>query len=118
MDDFIRYDYRDWLEQLRNAESLLPQDSDYRADIARAREQIENMRLRYRDDRNLIPKFDLFLDVVQKPLAETADQLQRDIQKLLDEQEFIMADEGEIPERFKAWVADYFTGLAEAEGTR
>jgi hypothetical protein len=29
-----------------------------------------------------------------------------------------MADEGDIPERFKVWVADYFTSLAESEGTR
>ncbi len=117
MDNFIQYGYREWLEQLRNAESLLPVDSDYRAQIGRVREQIENMRRQYLD-RDMTPKFDFFVDAVQEPLAETADQLQRDIQKLLDEQEFIMADEGDIPERFKVWVADYFTSLAESEGTR
>lgn len=117
MDEFVNQDYAEWVDRLRNAESLLPEDSEFRRDLTRLREQIETMRRAWRE-RQRLPQYDLFLEVVAQPLAETADGIQREIEKLLDEKEFVLADEGDIPERYRERVADYFRELSESESTR
>ena len=117
MDEFIGGEAQQWLEQLRTAESLLPQDSPFRRDVAGVREEIEGMRRMWRD-RALAPKYDLFLNMVERPLAETAGELQREIQRQMNEKEFVLVDDGDIPERYKDRVAGYFKGLAEAEGAQ
>ena len=87
-----------------------------RRDLAQLHEQIENMRRQWRNDNNMLPKYDLFIEVVQRPMAATAEAIQLEIQKRLNEEEFILVDEGDIPERFKEWVTDYFKDLSESEG--
>jgi hypothetical protein len=115
MRNWVSEDYDEWLDRLESAESLLPQDSEYRLDVARIREQIEAMRRLYRDGQ-VPPKFDLFLEMVAKPLVETAEELQNEIERQLSEKEFVLVDEGDIPERYRQRVADYFKGLAEGGG--
>ena len=114
MRDWIQGDYQEWLDKLRSAESLLPEESYYRDQIQGVREEIETMRREWKD-RSIPPKFDLFLQMVDKPLVETADQLQREIEKRMDEKEFVLVDEGEVPERYRERVAEYFKRLSETE---
>lgn len=111
---FAEEDYLRWLERLRNAEALLPQDLPYRTQVGRIREEIEAIRRQWRERANA-PRFDLFLDAVARPLAQTAEELQREIQRLLSEKEFVLVDEGEIPERYREKVADYFKNLSQIE---
>lgn len=113
MRQFAQGGYQRWLERLRDAEALLPRDVPYREQVVRIREEVETIRRRWRE-RALTPRFDLFLEMVVRPLENTAEQLQRDIERRLNENEFILVDEGEIPERYKEKVADYFKKLSES----
>ena len=115
MRDFIENGYTDWLDRLNDAESLLPQGSPVRTEVTRLRERIEMMRRDWRA-RALAPQFDLFLEYAAVPLAETAEDLQREIDRQLSAKEFLAVDEGDVPERYRARVAEYFKRLSEAEG--
>ena len=117
MRDFADSGYSDWLDDLRDAESLLPEGTEFRTEVTRIRERIEAMRREWRD-RNLAPQYDLFLEVVARPLEDTAEMLQNEIEKNLSENEFHLADEGDIPERYKERVSTYFKRLSDAEGAR
>jgi len=55
------------------------------------------------------------LDQILKPLGETAESLALAIQKELDAREFILADEGDVPARYRKQVAEYFKALSQAE---
>lgn len=114
MREFIEQDYQGWLENIRDAEALLPADSPYRRDLERIRFQIEEMRRDYRRH-SLTPQFDLFLQAVGNPLASTADQLSAEIAKLLKEKEFVLTDDGSIPSNYRKPVAQYFKSLSESE---
>ena len=85
--------------------------------VTRIREDIEAIRRQYRD-RQILPKRDLFLQKIARPLAETADRLQSEIERMLDEKEFVLVDEGDIPERYRERVATYFKNLSEAESEK
>jgi len=111
---FIETDYERWIERIRNAEALLPPESDYRRQLERVRRQIEEMRRDYRRH-SLAPRFELFLQEIANPLAETAQQLDLEIQKLLAQEEFLLTDEGTIPAQYRKRVAEYFQALSEAE---
>ena len=117
MRDFAERGYRDWIDRLRNAEALLPDNSAYREDFARVRDQVQYFRNYWRQ-RGLEPQYDLFLEKVAHPFEKAVDELQRDIQRLLSEKEFALADDGEIPEKYKQRVADYFKRLSESESSK
>ena len=117
MRDFAERGYRDWIDRLRNAEALLPDNSAYRQDFARVRDQVQYFRNYWRQ-RGLEPQYDLFLEKVAHPFEKAVDELQRDIQRLLSEKEFALADDGEIPEKYKQRVADYFKRLSESESSK
>lgn len=115
MADFARSGYQQWLEELRNAEALLPRDSRWRGRVARIREEVETIRRIWRE-RALAPQFDLFLKMVARPLKKTVEGLQGEIQRRLHEKEFVLVDSGDIPEKYRERVADYFKDLSESEG--
>ncbi len=117
MRDFADWGYQDWLRDLRDAETLLPPGTEFRTEVTRIRERIEMMRREWRT-RALAPQYDLFLEMVARPLEDVAEQLHREIEKNLSEKEFLLTDEGDIPERYKERVSNYFKRLAEAEGVR
>ncbi|MFP6585039.1 MAG: hypothetical protein VCD00_21085 [Candidatus Hydrogenedentota bacterium] len=114
MRNFAQDQYRNWIQELRDAESLLPEKSPVRGQITRIREDIEAIRREWKN-RKRPPQFDLFLKVAARPLEQAADQLQNEIEKELGEKEFVMVDDGDIPERYQGHVAQYFKGLSEAE---
>lgn len=114
MENFANSESRQWLEQLRNAEALLSEDSPVRRYVGEIRENVERIRSDWRN-RKKPPQFELFLDVAARPLMDATEQLQREIQKELNANEFILVDDGDIPERYKGRVAQYFKDLSEAE---
>ena len=112
---FVEGDYRRWLEGLRDAETLLPSDSEYRRELSRIRDTIEDMQREYRR-RSLPPKYDLFLDHVANPLVDTAENLRTEIERILKKKEFAITDDSMIPSKYRKRVADYFRALSESEG--
>jgi len=117
MRDFAESGYEEWLDNLRNAEALLPDGSPIRAEVTRLRERVEGMRREWRV-RSLAPRFDLFLEMAAQPLSDTAENLQREIERLLSDKEFLAEDEGDVPERYREPVAEYFKRLSESEGSK
>ena len=117
MRDFADSGYQDWLRDLRDVETLLPPGTKFRTEVTRIRERIEMMRQDWRR-RALAPQYDLFLEVVARPLEDTANRLQREIEKNLSDKEFLLVDEGDIPDRYKERVSNYFKRLSDAEGAR
>ncbi|RJP19000.1 MAG: hypothetical protein C4527_27695 [Candidatus Omnitrophota bacterium] len=114
MQRFIESDYREWLESLRNAEQLLPGERPYRQHLSEIREEIEAMRLGFRQTRQP-PKYDLFLEHVERPAVAIARQLEQEIERLVSEQEFVLMDEDRVPVSYQKSVADYFKSLTEDE---
>jgi hypothetical protein len=117
MRDFAESGYQEWIENLRDAESLLPEGTPLRTDVIRLRERVEAMRRDWRA-RSLAPRFDLFLEMAARPLADTTEHLHREIERLLNQKEFLAQDEGEVPERYREPVAEYFKRLSESEGLK
>lgn len=115
MRNFADSGYRDWIDDLRDAETLLPEGTDLRTEVTRIRERVERIRREWRA-RALAPQYDLFLEMVARPLQDVAEMLQREIEKTLNEKEFLLTDEGDIPERYKDRVSKYFKSLSAAEG--
>ncbi len=114
MERFIESDYREWIDSLRNAERLMPGDRPFRDRLANVREEIEAMRDGYRRNRQP-PKYDLFLEQIENPLVQTVREMEEEIQKRLSENEFVLTDDGNVPENYRKQVAEYFKSLAEAE---
>ena len=104
---FVEEGYREWVDRLRDAEALLPQDSPQRNRLTRIREDVQGMRREWRE-RSLAPGFELYLERAVNPLQEVAAELQREIERKMGENEFLLVDEGDIPERYKKQVAEYF----------
>lgn len=117
MNDFIETDYRQWLDGLRDAQSLLPGDSAQRTELERIARQIEQMRQGFRKH-SVPPRFDLLLEAVGNPLRVTTDRLEAMLQQELKEREFVLTDEGQVPAPYRTKVADYFESLSESEGPR
>jgi hypothetical protein len=115
MERFIDSDYRRWIEAIRDAEALLPDDNVNRRPLTRVREDIERMRRDYRRH-SVPPQFDTYLDRIVRPLTETAAQLDIQIRAMLENQEFVLAQEDEVPVQYQKLVAYYFKALSEAEG--
>ena len=61
---------------------------------------------------------DMFLDQIVRPLTETASQIDLQIKAMLEDQEFVLAQEDEVPNQYQKLVADYFKALSEAEGSQ
>lgn len=116
MRDFLEEDYREWMDRLRNAETLLPEDSPFREQISDVMENIDQMRRRYKREW-LTPQYDLFLEQAGEPLVQTASELALTIEKILKEQEYAILDEGAVPAEYTDRVAEYFQRLAEREAT-
>jgi hypothetical protein len=122
IEQFVATDYGRWLDGIRNAETLLPDErmapgeegvETARQRLERVRETIGGMRREYRT-RGVPPKFEGFLDQVVKPLTEAAAEIDREIRERLEDDEFALTRQAEVPDQFKGSVAEYFRLLSEA----
>lgn len=114
---FAESGYRDWLEGIRDAESLLSDNSPWASGLIGVRRQIERMRRQFRDD-SLVPRFDLFLEAIQNPLVRIAARIDEGIRELKRERRFVYKDDGSIPDYYRDRVSQYFQALSESEGAR
>ncbi|MBN2326355.1 MAG: hypothetical protein JXR73_04310 [Candidatus Omnitrophica bacterium] len=108
---FIESDYPDWADSLQNAEQLLPRENSNREQLARIREAAESMRSDFKRNRQP-PRYDIFLETVSKPLIQTAFNLEREIQAILSQEEYLLNIEGKVPEQYRRQVAEYFKNLS------
>lgn len=114
---FMDEDAARWLETLRDAASLLPENSPYRGEIAAIREAMEDLRGEYR--RSLRPPiYDLISRLVFQPLVEAAARIDEEIERRLAQREFVLRGEGGVPARYQKQVAEYFKALSESEPAR
>ncbi|MFB3785930.1 MAG: hypothetical protein ACE15F_06125 [bacterium] len=114
---FMDEDAARWLETLRDAEPLLPENSPYRQEIAEIRETLEELRSDYRRS-SRPPIYDLISRLVYNPLVETAAQISEEIERRLAQREFVLRGEGGVPARYQKQVAEYFKALSESEPAR
>ncbi|MCZ6633316.1 MAG: hypothetical protein O7G87_07915 [bacterium] len=100
------------MDQIRNAEDLLPEGNPVRQRLGSIREDLDAMRRRFgRDSR--APRFDLVFDQAIKPLTLAAEELKLSIREKQSEFVFGPESEGEVPAQYKAQVAEYFKALSE-----
>lgn len=114
---FMDNDAARWLETLRDAGPLLPENSPYRQEIAEIREAMEDLRSDYRRS-SRPPIYDLISRLVFNPLVETAAKINEEIERQLAQREFVLRDEGGVPARYQKPVAEYFKALSESEPAR
>nr|HQH71185.1 hypothetical protein [bacterium] len=114
---FMDEDAARWLETLRDAGPLLPENSPYRQEIAEIREAMEQLRGEYRRSRQP-PVYDLISRMIFNPLVETAAEIDEEIERRLAQREFVLRDEGGVPARYQKQVAEYFKALSESEPAR
>ncbi len=112
---FAEGGYRDWVEAIRNAEALLPDENETGRRLAGIREDIDALRRRYGREK-APPQYELVFDRATKPLTLAAEELRREIKRLRSEYEFAPANDGEVPAQYRDHVAEYFKALSELKG--
>jgi len=115
MERFAEQDAREWIDRLETAEQLLPGESPIRERVGDIRREVEKMRRQFRRD-NLIPRYDLYVDMVAVPLLEVTDALQRDIEARKDDRKILLRDDGDVPDQYRDDVSEYFRALSDSEG--
>jgi len=115
--------YGRWNEALRDAESLLPADPadagrgtaiTPRQQIGRARDALGEMNRGYRGG-GVAPRFEAFLERVVLPMEEAAAEIERQLDVILQAQEFQLDPRVPVPPQYQDRVAHYFRALSEAE---
>lgn len=114
MTQFAQERYRDALESLRNADSLLG-NSRYTEQIGSMRKEVEQLRRKFKRDGDT-PKFEMVRDLVAHPLDQTIAALKREVTALAQNRQFVLSDDTGVPENYRKQVAEYFKILTEAEG--
>ena len=104
--------FRDWMNRLREAESLLPDDMSVRQRLTGIREDLAGIgRDFYREGST--PQYDLVFDRAIKPLTLAAEELSELIRERKNEYGFSAGKADEVPEQYRSQVAEYFKALAE-----
>ena len=112
---FLESDYKQWLEQIEQAEGWLGDGGVAPRNLRAIRREIRRFRRDYRD-KGIFPEASLLLETVTKPLTKTAAQLELEISALRKERQFLLRDDGSIPDRYRKSVSRYFQRLSESEG--
>ncbi len=111
---FAEGGFRDWMDRLREAESLLPADLDVRQRLTGIREDLAGIgRDYYRE--GAVPQYDLIFDRAIKPLTLSAEELSDLIRERKSDYGFSAGKADEIPEQYRTRVAEYFKALTERE---
>lgn len=109
---FAEGGFRDWMDRVREAESLLPEDLDIRQRLTGIREDLAGMGRAYHRD-GVLPQYDLIFDRAIKPLTLSVEELSDLIRER--KADFSTGKPDEIPEQYRARVAEYFKALTEAD---
>ncbi|MDP6041220.1 MAG: hypothetical protein QGG64_21910 [Candidatus Latescibacteria bacterium] len=112
---FAEGGFRDWMDRLREAESLLPDDIGVRQRLTGIREDLAGIGRGYHRE-GAVPQYDLVFDRAIKPLTLAAEDLSDLIREQKNEYGFGAGKADEVPEQYRARVAEYFKALAEMDG--
>ena len=112
---FAEGGFRDWMDRLREAESLLPDDLGVRQRLIGIREDLAGVGRGYHRE-GAVPQYDLVFDRAIKPLTLAAEELSELIREQKNEYGFGASKADEVPEQYRARVAEYFKALAEMDG--
>ena len=111
---FAEGGFRDWMDRLREAESLLPADLGVRQRLTGIREDLAGIgRDYYR--KGAVPQYDLVFERAIKPLTLSAEELSVLIRERKGDYGLSAGKADEIPEQYRARVAEYFKALTESE---
>ena len=111
---FAEGGFRDWMDRLREAESLLPADLNVRQRLTGIREDLAGIgRDYYR--KGAVPQYDLIFERAIKPLTLSAEELSVLIRERKGDYGLSAGKADEIPEQYRARVAEYFKALTENE---
>ena len=111
---FAEGGFRDWMDRLREAESLLPADLNVRLRLTGIREDLAGIgRDYYR--KGAVPQYDLIFERAIKPLTLSAEELSVLIRERKGDYGLSAGKSDEIPEQYRARVAEYFKALTESE---
>ncbi|MCY3872586.1 MAG: hypothetical protein OXG87_23845 [Gemmatimonadetes bacterium] len=111
---FAEGGFRDWMNRLREAESLLPADLGVRQRLTGIREDLAGIgRDYYR--KGAVPQYDLIFERAIKPLTLSAEELSVLIRERKGDYGLSAGKADEIPEQYRARVAEYFKALTESE---
>ena len=109
---FAEGGFRDWMDRVREAESLLPEDLSIRQRLTGIREDLAGMGRAYHRD-GVLPQYDLIFDRAIKPLTLSVEELSDLIRER--KADFSVGKPDEIPEQYRARVAEYFKALTESD---
>ena len=111
---FAEGGFRNWMDRLREAESLLPADLGVRQRLTGIREDLAGIgRDYYR--KGAVPQYDLIFERAIKPLTLSAEELSVLIRERKGDYGLSAGKADEIPEQYRARVAEYFKALTENE---
>ena len=109
---FAEGGFRDWMDRVREAEALLPDDLGIRQRLTGIREDLAGIGRDYHRD-GVLPQYDLIFDRAIKPLTLSVKELSDLIRAR--KADFAAGKTDEIPEQYRARVAEYFKALTEGK---
>ncbi len=116
MRDFAAGGFREWMDDVREAQALLPEGNESGLQLGRIRDGLAGIGRDYQRAAK-VPQYDLVFDEVIKPLQLVAEALDRSVRAQRDAYGFSAENVDAVPEAYRNHVAEYFKALAEMDGT-
>lgn len=116
MRDFAAGGFREWMDDVREAQALLPEGNESEQQLGRIRDGLAGIGRDYQRAA-AVPQYDLVFDEVIKPLQLVAEALDRSVRAQRDAYGFSAESMDAVPEAYRNHVAEYFKALAEMDET-
>lgn len=114
MRDFASGGFREWMDEVREAQALLPDGDGVDQQLGRIRDGLAGIGRDYQRAAK-VPQYDLVFDEVIKPLKLAAEELDRSVKARRDDYGFATENADAVPESYRGYVAEYFKALSEME---
>ncbi|MBT5830443.1 MAG: hypothetical protein HOH77_09640, partial [Candidatus Latescibacteria bacterium] len=115
MRDLASGGFREWMDEVREAQALLPDGEGVGQQLGRIRDGLAGIGRNYQRAAK-VPQYDLVFDEVIKPLMLAAEELDRSVKARRDASGFAAENTDAVPEAYRDHVAKYFRTLAEMDG--
>lgn len=116
MRDFAADGFREWMDDVREAQALLPEGDGVGQQLGRIRDGLAGIGRDYQRAAK-VPQYDLVFDDVIKPLKLAAEALDQSVRAKRDASGFAAENTDAVPEVYRDHVAEYFKALSEMDGT-
>ena len=114
MRDFAAGGFREWMDDVREAQALLPEGNESGQQLGRIRDGLAGIGRDYQRAA-AVPQYDLVFDEVIKPLLLVAEALDRSVRAQKDAYGFSAESVDAVPEAYRNQVAEYFKALSEMD---